>query len=97
MAKKHKKQKEFSKVLLITDYLILVVLLIFTVVFKDIDFVTLDVAWTAQIGVSSAFYYWKAKTENRVKVPISVIKSLPEEMRESIDLSQIIIAIIQHE
>lgn len=97
MKKIRKKQTEFSKKLLIVDYLILVVLVIFTAIFTDVDFVTLDVAWIAQIGVSSAFYYWKAKTENRVKVPISVIKSLPEEMRESIDLSQIIIAIIQHE
>lgn len=99
--KMYKKRKytttEFSKKLLIVDYLILVVLIICTAIFKEVDFVTLNVAWIAQIGISSAFYYWKAKTENMVKVPISVIKSLPEEMRENIDISQIIIAIIQHE
>jgi len=88
---------EFSKKLLIVDYLILIVLFLCTVSFPTIDFVTLTVAWIAQTGISSAFYFWKAKTENRTKVPLNVIKSLPEDMRDKIDLTQIITSIIQHE
>lgn len=91
------KKMEWSKKLLVADYLILLILLIATVFLPEIDFITLDVAWIAQVGVSSAAYYWKAKTENRTKVPLSVIKSLPKSMRDQVDLTQIITAIIQHE
>jgi len=59
--------------------------------------VTIDVAWMAQIAVSSGFYYWKAKSENRTKVPIKVIQSLPEEVRGELDMTQVIISIIQTE
>ena len=51
-------------------------------------------SWAA-LGVDQAFYCWKAKNENRAKVPLKVIESLPAEMREQIDLTQIITSIIQ--
>ena len=89
------KKVEFSKKLLIVDYLILIVLFICAFVFPAVDIVTIIVAWVAQLGISSAAYYWKAKNENRAKVPLKVIESLPAEMREQIDLTQIITSIIQ--
>ena len=89
------KKVEFSKKLLIVDYLILVVLFICAFVFPSVDIVSIIVAWIAQLGISSAAYYWKAKNENRAKVPLKVIESLPAEMRDQIDLTQIITSIIQ--
>lgn len=89
------KKVEFSKKLLIVDYLILIVLFICAFIFPAVDIVTIIVAWVAQLGISSAAYYWKAKNENRAKVPLKVIESLPAEMREQIDLTQVIISIIQ--
>lgn len=86
---------EFSKKLLIVDYLVLVVLIICKVVFPKAGFTTIIVAWIAQVGISSAAYYWKAKHENRAKVPFKVIESLPEDMRKEIDLTQVITSIIQ--
>lgn len=88
---------EFSKLLLITDYLILIVLFLLAVLFHGVDFTTITVAWMAQIAVSSGFYYWKSKCDNRTKVPLKVIQSLPKSMREQIDLTQIITTIIQSE
>lgn len=88
---------EFSKKLLIADYVILILLLICTLLFPGVDFITLDVAWVAQVGISSAAYYWKAKTENRTKVPFNVIKSLPKSMRDKIDLTEVITSIIGKE
>ena len=88
---------EFSKILLIMDYLILIVLFVCGILFPEVDFVTIIVAWIAQVGVSSAAYYWKAKTENRSKIPFKVIESMPQDMREKIDLTQIITSIIQAE
>lgn len=88
-------KSEFSKKLLIVDYLFMVVLFICAVIFPEVDFTTIIVAWVAQLGISSAAYYWKAKHENRAKVPFKVIESLPEDMRKEIDLTQIITSIIQ--
>lgn len=93
-----KKKMEFSKKLLIVDYSIMVILLICTFIFSDrIDLSTIVAAWTAQLGISSVAYYWKAKNENRIKVPISVIESLPPEIQDKVDMTQIITSIIQAE
>lgn len=88
---------EFGKKLLIADYLFLVVLIICAVIFKEIDFTTIIVAWITQIGISSTAYYWKAKNENRVKIPLKVIESLPEEIQDKLELTTIITSIIQSE
>lgn len=88
---------EFSKILLIVDYLILIVLFVCAILFPETDFTTIIIAWIAQVGVSSAAYYWKAKTENRSKVPLKVIESMPPEMQDKIDLTQVITSIIQSE
>lgn len=88
---------EFSKILLILDYILLVVFFICAILFPEIDISTIILAWIAQVGISSAAYYWKAKTENRTKVPLKVIESLPPEIQEKIDLTTIIATIIQSE
>ena len=86
---------EFSKKLLIVDYLLLIVLFVCTIIFPAVDFTTIIVAWIAQLGISSTAYYWKAKSDNRTKVPLKVIESLPEDMRNQIDLTQVVTSIIQ--
>jgi hypothetical protein len=91
------KKIEFSKKLLIVDYTIMLVLFVCAIIFQEVDFVAIICAWIVQLGISSAAYYWKAKNDNRTKVPIKVIRSLPKDMRDQIDLTQIITSIIQSE
>lgn len=86
---------EFSKKLLIVDYLIMIVLFVCTVVFPEVDFTTIIVAWVANVGISTGAYYWKTKSDNRVKVPLKVIESLPKSIRQELDLTQIVVSIIQ--
>lgn len=88
---------EFSKKLLIADYLILIALFVCAILFREIDFSAIIIAWIAQIGISSAAYYWKAKTENRTKIPFKVIENMPPEIQDKIDLTTIITSIIQSE
>lgn len=88
---------EFSKKLLIFDYLLFIILCICAIIIPIIDFSTIIIAWITQLGISSTAYYWKAKNENKIKVPMKVIESLPDEVRQEIDLTQIITAIIQSE
>ena len=91
-----KKQKWcFSKKLLAVDYVILLLMvaafMVFTVIGNDTSNCAVVVA---QIAVSSGFYYWKAKAENLLKMPIHLLDDLPEDMRERADPNQIIEAVI---
>lgn len=86
---------EFSKKLLIIDYAIMLVLFLCTVLVQGVDFITLDVAWIAQLGIATGAYYWKARTENRVKVPIMIIETLPDDIRKELNVTEIITTIIQ--
>lgn len=58
--------------------------------------------WTAEIcavigliTVSVGSYYWKAKSENLVKMPIQMLIDLPEDMREKADPNQIIASVLE--
>lgn len=73
----------------------MVVLLIWTMISPDDGRVTITCAWIAQVGISSGFYYWKSKSDNKMKIPVTVVKSLPNKMREQVDLTQVIVALIQ--
>ena len=86
----------FSKKLLIADYAVL--LLMFSGFFvPGLDASNLAlvvVAWIAQIAISSGAYYWKAKSENLIKLPLTLLDDLPEDMRERADPNQIIAAVL---
>ena len=90
---------EFSKKLLTIDYVILAVLLLEFLdgVCAERDVSQLAIvlcAWIAQVGISSAAYYWKAKSENLVKLPLLLLAKLPEDMREKADPNQIIASVL---
>lgn len=89
------KGKEFSKKLLICDYIIFGVLVILHLIWGNLT--EIIVAWAVQLGISSGFYYWKAKSENRTKIPIKVINSLPDNIRKELNLTELIQTIIQME
>lgn len=95
--KTRSKKTEFSKLILIVELLVLIALIVCAVKVPEVSFETIICAWIGVIGASVAVYYWKAKTENRVKVPMKVIESLPEDIRQDIDLTQVITSIIQSE
>lgn len=90
------KNWEFGKKLLAVDYILFIVLFICMLIFRDdIDLTTVICAYIGQLTIATGAYYWKAKCENRIKVPMKVIKSLPKDIREQVDLTTIITAIIQ--
>ena len=86
----------FSKKLLVADYAIMVLLILLFFV-PDVDEGSLSVvlcSWIAQIAISSGCYYWKAKSENLIKMPIQLLADLPEDMRERADPTQIIASVL---
>lgn len=86
---------EFSKKLLIVDYILFILLCLCAVIFTTVDFTIVITAWIAQIGVSSTAYYSKAKSENKTKIPMKIIETLPEDIRQELDLTTIITTILQ--
>lgn len=97
--KKQKNKWCFSKKLLIADYAILIAMIalffVFTLLGKDTTNCAVVVAaWIAQLAVSSGCYYWKAKSENLVKMPVLLLNDLPEDMREKADPNQIIASVL---
>lgn len=91
------KKVEFSKKLLILDYTILIALIILAALKPETDFANVIIAWIAQLGISTAVYYWKAKCENRTKIPFKVIETLPDNLKQELDLTQVIVSIITSE
>ena len=86
----------FSKKLLIADYTILILLLLLFLL-PEADKTNLSivlVAWIAQIAISTGAYYWKAKAENLVKLPIVMLNDIPADMRERIDPNSIIASVL---
>lgn len=85
----------FSKKLLITDYIVLFLMLIIFTILSFLDRNTTEWAvvlgvWGAQLAVSTGAYYWKARSENLLKMPMQLYKDLPENVQERIDINQLI-------
>ena len=99
MGKGERKQSSktcFSKKLLIADYAILGVMLLmyFLPSIDTMNWAIIIVAWIAQVAISTGAYYWKAKAENLVKLPIAMLKDIPEDMRDRADPNQIIASVL---
>lgn len=73
---------EFSKKLLILDYIVFAILTILAIIFQGRGIDMIAITWAGQLAISSGFYYWKAKAENRIKIPLLMIKALDRYIRE---------------
>ena len=51
-------------------------------------------AWIIQLGVSSGAYYVLAKSEHKVQLPMQLINDLPKDIKEQVDLTQIITSVL---
>lgn len=69
--------------------------MVFTLLGKDTSNCAIVIgAWIAQLAVSSGFYYWKAKAENLIKMPITLLDDLSDDMKEKADPNQIIASVL---
>ena len=86
----------FSKKLLVTDYAVLAVMLLmqFIPYIDKTNLAIVTVAWIAQIAISSGCYYWKAKSENLIKLVLWILKDLPDDMKEKADPNSIIASVL---
>ena len=50
--------------------------------------------WIAQLGVSSTAYYVLVKSERKVQLPMILINELPQDIKDSVDMTQIITTVL---
>ena len=50
--------------------------------------------WIVQLGVSSGAYYMMAKSEHKVELPMELINDLPQEIKDKVDMNQIITTVL---
>lgn len=61
----------------------------------DLDmFGVLLSTWIIQLGVSSGAYYVLVKSEHKIELPIQLLNDLPEDIKEQVDLTQIITSVL---
>ena len=87
-----------SKVILLVDFLIAILLTIAVTIGayleRDMSQVAaIAVGWDGQLAVAVGFYYWKAKNENRSKYAMRLVKQLASEhgIENVINLAEIIL------
>lgn len=70
---------EWSKKILIFSYLMLVVfIIIFLAVEDKTAAATVLCGWIVECGGATAFYFWKAKNENRSKYALKFVRELAD-------------------
>lgn len=50
--------------------------------------------WIIQLGVSSGAYYVLIKSEHKIELPIQLLNDLPKEIKEQVDITQIITSVL---
>ena len=50
--------------------------------------------WIAQLGLSTGAYYILVKFERKIELPIKLLNDLPKDIKEQIDVTQIITAVL---
>lgn len=50
--------------------------------------------WIVQLGLSSGAYYVLVKSEHKIELPMQLLNDLPEDIKEQVDLTQIITAVL---
>ena len=51
-------------------------------------------AWIAQLGVSSYAFYSMTKSEHRIELPLQLLENLPEDIKESVDMTSVITTVL---
>jgi len=50
--------------------------------------------WIIQLGVSSGAYYILIKSEHKIELPIQLLNDLPQDIKEQVDITQIITSVL---
>lgn len=52
--------------------------------------------WIIQLGVSSGAYYVLIKSEHKMELPIQLLNELPEDIKEQVDVTEVITSVLSN-
>lgn len=52
--------------------------------------------WIVQLGVSSGAYYVLIKSEHKMELPIQLLNDLPQDVKDKVDVTQIITSVLSY-
>ena len=58
-------------------------------------FGTLLGSWIIQLGVSSGAYYVMSKSDHKIELPMRMINTLPDDIKEQVDMNNLITTVLQ--
>lgn len=51
-------------------------------------------AWITQLGLSSGAYYLMSRSDHRIQMPMQMLNTMPDDIKNKIDLTQIITTLL---
>lgn len=51
-------------------------------------------SWVIQLGVSSGAYYMMSKSDHKIQLPMAMLNTMPDEIKEQIDMTQVITTVL---
>lgn len=51
-------------------------------------------SWILQLGISSGAYYVMSKSDHKIQLPMAMINTMPEDIKERVDINQLITTIL---
>lgn len=50
--------------------------------------------WITQLGLSSAAYYMMSKSDHKIQLPMAMLNTMPDEIKEQLDMTQVITTVL---
>lgn len=51
-------------------------------------------SWIMQLAVSSGAYYMMSRSDHRIQLPMHLIRDMPDDIKEQVDMTQIITTVL---
>lgn len=51
-------------------------------------------SWVIQLGVSSGSYYMMSKSDHKVQLPMAMLNTMPDDIKNQLDLTQVVTTIL---
>lgn len=50
--------------------------------------------WIAQLGLSTGSYYLMCKSDHKIQLPMIMLNSMPDEIKDKLDLTQVVTTVL---
>ena len=51
-------------------------------------------SWILQLGVSSGAYYMMSKSDHKVQLPMAMLNTMPDEIKEQLDMTRVVTTLL---